>query len=156
MITGTCLRYRRNLLVGATASLLVYSAAAVAQTYGWSEINNFPAPIFGGATLTVLAMALTGTLIGLGLTPPVEKRKNLYILIPACTIMSSWALMLSQEWGYLKVSPLGLPPLAGILAAAGVVIIPALFKPDMTNLIIEAIKDLFRRIFNRPSSGGSR
>ncbi len=156
MRAGVCLQYRRNLQVGAFLSMFVYTTAAWAQTFGWSQINDFTKPFFGGASLTVLAMAAAGTLIGFALTPPLEKRKNLYILIPANTFMSAWTLVLMQEWGYLTVSPIALPPLAGVTAAFGVVIIPALFKPDVTGVAIDAIKGLIGRIFNRPPPGGTQ
>lgn len=135
---------------------MLYSFSAIAQTFGWSQINDITKPFFGGATLTVLAMAMTGTLIGFAMTPPVEKKRNLYMLIPACTILSSWSMMLMQEWDYFKVSAIMLPPLAGVVAAVGVVLLPALFKPDVTAAVIEAIKGAIGRVFNRPPSGGDK
>lgn len=155
MSRARCLKYRRNLNIGAAVSLLVYSAAATAQTYGWSQINDLTKTLFGGATVTVLAMALTGTLIGLGLTPPVEKRKNLYILIPACTILSAELLMYAVDRGWLGISsPVMLPPLACIVSAVGVSIIPRLFKPDVTTAVVDAIKSAIGRVFNRPPPSG--
>lgn len=44
MTAALCRRYRRNLRVGALLSLYVYSATAIAQTYGWSEINDITKP----------------------------------------------------------------------------------------------------------------
>lgn len=92
-------------------------------------------------------MALTGTLIGLGLTPPVEKRKNLYITVPACTILSAVFLMHVQgrvSWLTVK-DVVMLPPVACLVAAFGVVIIPALFKPETTGLVIKAIRAFLAR-----------
>ncbi len=153
MSAGPCRRYRRNLRAGAILSLLVYSSAAWAQTFGWSAINDITKPFFGGATLTMLAMAAAGTLIGFALTPPVEKRRNLYILIPSNTVVSAWTLVLLQEWGYLKVSALAAPPLAGMMAIIGVVAIPIIFNrlPEFTAVAVDGIKAAIGRFFNRPA-----
>lgn len=147
---GPCAQYRRNLSVGALISLMAYSATALAQTFGWTQLNDLPKPFFGGATFVVLAMAAAGTFAGLAIAPPIKGRRNLLVFIPSTTILSSWTLVVARDMGYLKVSDLVLPPMAGLLAAIAVVLLPLLFQPDVAGAFVKALKEAFGRFFNRP------
>jgi hypothetical protein len=117
---------------GATFCLLVYAGAAWSATLptnviNLTVINDITRPFFG-VPLTVLAMAATGALIGAGYTEPVESRKKLYTLTLANTLFAAWFVVLIPEWRGWSVSPVALPPLAGVIAAINCVFVPAMFK----------------------------
>lgn len=137
---SACRYYRRTLTAGVVACLVVYAGAVSAQTFGFNDISR---PLFG-VPLTVLAMAAAGSLIGFAYTPPVESRKKLYTMALANTILAAWFVVLVPAWQGWEIKPLLLPPLAGITAAANVIVVPMLFGrlPDFFTGIMD-------RVFNR-------
>lgn len=128
-----CRLYRVNLQLGATLLMMLYATAAIA-----SSAISVPLPFFN-VPLTVLAMAGAGSLVGFAYAPPVESRKKLYTYALSNTLIASWLVVLIPEWRSWTVSEVALPPLAGMIAAASVVIVPIAFKrlPEVFTLLLD-------------------
>lgn len=153
MRPGVCEKFRRNLMVGTLACLSGYTSLAIAATTvpsAFEMINNATVPIFG-VPLTVLLMATLGSLLGIGITDPIEPRKKLYFTICINTFFAAWFVILLPEWRGWELSPVAQPPLAGFLAACNAIIVPAFFKalPDLTAAFMEALRGALNRLFNR-------
>lgn len=141
-------RYQDNLRIASIAATyvacLLYSAQVFAA--GQDKFYDIPLP-FLNVPLTVLATAFAGTLVGMAYTPAVESRKRLYIIVMANTLLSAWAVVLLPEWREWTISPVALPPFAGVLAAVNCFVAPALFKR-----LPSAAGEFVDRIFNRRGS----
>lgn len=156
MSAHICVRYRDNLFAAAVFCFCLYTGAAIAQEVGvpprfsGEQVNNLTVPFFG-VPLTVLAMAACGAFIGAGYTPPVESRKKLFTLTFANTMFAAWFVVLIPEWRGWSVSPVAMPPLAGVIAAANCVVVPAIFKrlPDAASAWVDALSSALGRFFNR-------
>lgn len=138
-----CSRYRTNMRAAALLALWAACVLYSAQVLASPNFYDVPLP-FLNVPLTVLATAFAGTLVGMAYTPSVESRQKLYVVVMANTLLSAWAVVLLPEWRGWSISPVALPPFAGVLAAVNCFLVPALFKrlPDAAEKAVD-------RLFNR-------
>lgn len=132
--------------VASSLCLVLYASVAYAQFRMSVVVPGF------GVPLTVLVMALAGSLVGFAHMPPVEPRKKLYTMIIANTVIAAWTVVLLPEWRGWTVSEVAQPPLAGVLAVLSVVLVPLIIKrlPEAASGIIDR---LLQKFF-KPNSGG--
>lgn len=125
----------------ACMAAMMYSAQVLAASA--PRFYDVPLPVVN-VPATVLISAFAGSLVGMAYTPAVDSRKQLYIVVLANTLLSSWFVVLLPEWRGWSVSLVAQPPFAGVLATVNCFLVPALFKrlPD----VVERYLD---RIFNR-------
>lgn len=135
--------------MAAVACLSMYVGAAAAQTFGLSRINDVTRPFFGGAPLTVVVMALAGSLIGFSMLPPLESRKKLYTLVLGNTCIAVVATVLIPTWKHWVIDPVMQPPIALV---AAVVMVKAF--PVVWDMLPEVVKAFFAK-FAPKNDGGA-